>query len=174
MKKEYFCGSSCVKFILDELSINSSNINPNMTWISELALSLKNNGLNNIRLNCFDSDLYNDFKSSIMDENFDGFKYLRFACKNNIDINEIKLSKEELVSEIDNYKYIILCVESRILNNDPSMSGGHYIILKGRNNDLVNVINPQKSKYNRIKFTLDFIIKLCENYGSWRILIGCD
>ncbi len=174
MEKEYLCGSSCVKYILDELKINSSNINPNMTWVSELALSLISNGLNNIKLNCYDSNLYNDFKDSIIDENFDGFKYLKLALENNVIIDEIKLSKEELIYEIDNNKYIIMCVESSLLNNDPSMSGGHYIVLNGRDNDLVNVINPQKNKYNKTKFTLDFIIKLCENCGSWRILIGCD
>ena len=66
---------------------------------------------------------------------------------------------------------MILCVESSVFNNDTSMTGGHYIVLNGRNGDEVNVINPIKEKYEKKTLNINFLIKACKDYGAWRIII---
>ena len=163
------CGSSCVKYILNSYKKDCNNLNNYMNWISELAISLKNNDFKVI-LECFKSNLYNDYKLT-NDYSFEGFKYLKMAIDRDIPIKEIKLTKKELINEIKNNDFIILNVESSIFNNDKSMSGGHFIILNKINNDLVSIINPIKDKYEFKEETIDNIIKYCKNYGSWRLLI---
>ena len=142
-----------------------------MLWVPELALSLNKNGLSNIQIYCYNSRLYSDFINKKANFNFDGFKYLNNLQEHNISIIERELSINSFFEEIDNCEYIILCVESRIFNNDDSMSGGHYIILNGRNGENVKVINPIKEKYEIKMFNINTLLKACKNNGAWRILI---
>ena len=171
MSKQLYCGSSCVKYILKNYGIDTSSLKNDMFWVSELALSLKKNGLSNIHLYCYNSRLYNDFISKKVDLNFDGFKYLKEIQEENILIEERNISINSFIEEIESCKYLILCVESKIFNNDDSMSGGHYIILNGRDGKNVKVINPTKEKYEIKMLNVDFLIKTCKNNGAWRILI---
>lgn len=41
-------------------------------------------------------------------------------------------------------------------------------------NDKVKIINPIKNKYEYILDTPENVIRFCEKYGSWRILIEED
>ena len=171
MLKQLYCGSSCIKYILESYGIDANTLKKDMIWVSELALSLKRNGLSNIHLYCYNSRLYNDFISKKVDLNFDGFKYLKEIQEENILIEEHNISINSFIEEIESCKYLILCVESKIFNNDDSMSGGHYIILNGRDGENVKVINPIKEKYEVKMLNVDFLIKTCKNNGAWRILI---
>lgn len=172
MPKDIYCGSACVKYILDSYNINDDKLRLDMLWVPELAISLKKAGVPNIRVNCYHSNLYNDFISNRKDKNIDGFKFLDEAQKHGILIKEKSVSINSFIKEIDSSKYLILCVESKIFNNDISMSGGHYIIISGRNKMNINVINPVKDAYNFTTINIKFLIESCKNYGSWRILIG--
>ena len=167
--KEILCGSSCVKYILDKYNIDYKDLNINMNWISELAIYLKSKNIN-IAVKCYKSNLYDDYKK-IKDLSFDGFKYIDELLKLGVSIKEEKLTKKELISEIENNEYIILCVESSKLNNDKTMNGGHYIVLNGIKDNKVNVINPIKDKYENRLEDLNDIINYCKDYGSWRILV---
>lgn len=171
MHKQLYCGSSCVKYILEKYSIDTLDLKMNMTWTSELALCLKKYGISNIRVYFSESKLYNDFKIQKGNLDFEGFKYLEEISKQNISMTEKSISNESLLEEIDSCKYMILCVESKVFNNDASMLGGHFIILNGRYNDDVNVINPIKEKYERKEMNIDFLVKACKNFGAWRITI---
>lgn len=170
MKNEIYCGSSCVKYILEKYNKDITNLKKDMLWTTELAICLKQNGINN-QIYCFNSRLYSDFLNNKFDSNFDGFKYLIEAQKNNVSIREKNITIDSLKEEIDSCKYIILCVESSIFNNDASMSGGHYIIISGRNNNVANIINPIKEKYEFKNLNINFLIDACKNYGAWRIII---
>lgn len=173
MKKEILCGSSCVKYILNKYNkLNLNLLNKNMIWITELAVFLKQSGIKNIKINCYNSNLYNDFKNKNIDLNFGGFKNLNDAIKEDILITEKRLTNNSLSKEIDENNYLILCVESKIFNNDNSMNGGHYIILCNRNDRLVKIINPIKDKYEEKVVDIDFLVDSAKNYGSWRILIN--
>lgn len=173
MKNEILCGSSCVKYILDKYNkLNIELLDKNMLWITELAVFLKNSGINNIKINCYNSNLFNDFKIGNVDLKFDGFRFLKNVFDNNISICEKRLTNFSLCDEIDKNKYIILCVESKIFNNDTTMNGGHYIILYGRNENNVSIINPIKEKYEVKILNVDFLVKASKNYGAWRILIN--
>ena len=171
MKKEILCGSSCVKYILEETNMKKKPINSQMTWVSQLAIALKNNGYSNTKIYCYDSSLYKDYLKLKNKSEFIGFKYLDKAIKNNIPIENKELNKSVLKDEIINSLYMILCVESSLFNNDDSMSGGHYIILKEYKNNKVKIINPIKDKYEEKWVDLDFLIYVCKNYGSWRIVL---
>ncbi|MBR2832840.1 MAG: hypothetical protein IKE75_00105 [Bacilli bacterium] len=169
MNEEILCGSACVKYILKQYGKNT-NIKPNMFWISELAISLKENGINNIKLFCYDSNLYNDFKM-IDSSEFDGFKYLQKILDNKIVLQEKKLNSRLLKKELEDSDYILLCVDSKKFNKNEQMSGGHFIILKEIINDKIHVINPLKKKYEQKDIPINYIIKCCKEFGSWRILI---
>ena len=168
------CGSSCAKYVLNDFGINTEHLNLKMTWVTEIAVTLKNFGINNISIFCYKSNLYDDYKNNPnIDLNFDGFYYIEKCLKNDIFIKEIKLSKRELLREVKYNKFIILCVNSAIFNNK-KMNGGHFIILNGMDNDKVKIINPIKNKYEYILDTPENVIRFCEKYGSWRILIEED
>ncbi len=171
MQKQLYCGSSCVKYILEKYLINTNNLKSDMIWISELALSLKQNGLSNVHIYCYNSKLYTDFTHGKADLSFDGFKYLRELENQSIQVVEKNISIDSFASEIDSCKYLILCVESSVFNDDTSMTGGHYIILKGRNGNEINVINPIKGNYEKKTLNINFLIKACKDYGAWRIII---
>lgn len=170
MNNEILCGSACVKYILESKGIKDYKLNKRMWWATELSLSLKENGIDN-KIYCFNSDLYNDFITKEIDLKFDGFKYLKMAFDN---ITEKKLDIKELEIELKENEYIILCVESKIFNSDEVMSGGHFIILNKTYGGKVRIINPVKDKYENIKRTKEEVIKYCENFGFWRILIKGD
>ena len=156
MQKQLYCGSSCVKYILEKYLINTNNLKSDMIWISELALSLKQNGLSNLHIYCYNSKLYTDFTHGKADLSFDGFKYLRELENQSIQVVEKNISIDSFASEIDSCKYLILCVESSVFNDDTSMTGGHYIILKGRNGNEINVINPIKGNYEKKTLNINF------------------
>lgn len=170
MNNEILCGSACVKYILESKGIKDYKLNKRMWWATELSLSLKENGIDN-KIYCFNSDLYNDFITKEVDLKFDGFKYLKMAFDN---ITEKKLDIKELELELKENDYIILCVESKVFNSDEVMSGGHFIILNKTYGGKVRIINPVKDKYENIKRTKEEVIKYCENFGFWRILIKGD
>lgn len=157
MSKQLYCGSSCIKYILKSYRIDVNALKKDMIWVPELALSLKKNELSNIQIYCYNSKLYNDFINKEVDLNFDGFKYLKEMKEKNILIEERNISINSFFEEIDNCKYLILCVESRIFNNDDSMSGGHYIILNGRDGENIKVINPIKEKYEVKILNINFL-----------------
>lgn len=174
MNNEILCGSSCVKYVLDYYKIQSNNINNKMKWITELAICLKNKGFKNISVLFYNSNLYNDYsKIKSTDLSFDGFKFIEQCIKQNILLIEKELTRKELLQEVKENKFIILCVESSKFNKE-NMVGGHFIILKGLNNDKIEIINPIKEKYEYKMETTENIIRFCENYGSWRILIKED
>ena len=79
----------------------------------------------------------------------------------------------ELLKEAKENKFIILCVESSVFNSI-NMNGGHFIVLNGIDNNKIRIINPTKNKYEYKLENAENIIKYCENYGSWRILIKED
>lgn len=174
MNQEILCGSSCVKYILSYYNKNT-NIKYNMTWITELAIELKNKRITNLKLYFYNSNLYNDYlKYKDTNYDFEGFYYLDKLIKNNIELSEVKLNKKELLKEIDSSDFIILCVESKKFNFDNNMSGGHFIIISDHKENKLTVINPIKNNYESIKCDIDFIINCCKEYGSWRILIKED
>ncbi|MDD2377981.1 MAG: hypothetical protein PHF30_03025 [Bacilli bacterium] len=169
------CGSACVKYILDINNIKSDNINLEMFWITELALSLFENDIKNIQLKCFNSNLYNDFvNKKNNDMSFLGFYFLNEVFKKGININESSLESSSFKKEIEESKYIIMCVQSDKFNNNKKMSGGHFIIITKSDKNNVEIINPVKSKYEKKYIGISKLLSCCKNYGSWRILIKED
>ena len=171
---DILCGSSCVKYILNKLKKNDENLNKKMEWTTELALCLKEKKVKNIVVLCFKSNLYYCYNNDKnIDFDFKGFRFIKECLDSNIPIYEIKLTKKELLTEIKENSFIILCVQSSVFNHN-NMEGGHFIILNGMVNNKVKVINPRKDKYEYKTENIEDIIKYCKNYGSWRILIKED
>ena len=171
---DILCGSSCVKYILNKLKKSDNNLNIKMEWTTELAICLKENNVNNVEILCYKSNLYYDYvNNKNIDFKFKGFNFIKKCLDLDIPITILKLSKKELLREINESKFIILCVKSSIFNHN-NMNGGHFIILNGIHNNKINVINPIKDKYEYRSENINNIIKYCKNYGSWRILIKED
>lgn len=170
MENNILCGSACVKYILEEYKIFSNKLNIKMNWITELALSLYNHNIKNLEIKCFNSNLFNDFKK-FNKIDFDGFYYIKKALAKGIKLTEEEINTSVLQKEIKNSKFIILCTESSIFNEDPKMSGGHFIIITGIKKDKVRIVNPVKDKFEIKYFKISKIIKSCINFGSWRLLI---
>ena len=171
---DILCGSSCVKYVLNEFGKNDENLNKKMEWITELAICLKEKNINNIAILCFKSNLYYDYKyNKNIGLDFKGFHFIKECLDLNIPISEIKLTRKELLTEIKENTFIILCVQSSVFNHN-NIDGGHFIILNGTFNDKIKVINPRKDKYEYKTENIKDIIKYCKNYGSWRILIKED
>ncbi len=174
MSNQILCGSSCVKYILEYYKKDFTDINLQMTWTTELAICLNEKGISNIEVMCYKSNLYFDYiKTKNIDFEFEGFKNIKKALSLNIPIIEKKLDETELLKELKQNRFIILCVESSVFN-DKNMNGGHFIVLDKIFNNKVKVINPIKDKYEYTLKELKDIIKYCKNYGSWRILIKED
>ncbi|NLA33437.1 MAG: hypothetical protein GX861_01035 [Tenericutes bacterium] len=173
MENNIMCGSACVKYILNINNIKSNNINNKMFWISELAISLFDNNVKNIQLKCFNSTLYNDYINKKIDgKDFSGFYFLDEVLKRTIKISQSILNSSSLKKEILENKYIIMCVQSNIFNNNNKMSGGHFIIInKIIDKDNVEIINPIKNKYENKLINITKLLLCCKDYGSWRILI---
>ncbi len=171
---DILCGSSCVKYILKKFKKNDENLNKKMKWITELAISLKEKNINNVEILCYKSNLYYDYiNNKSIDFDFKGFYFIKKSLDLGIPITVLKLNKKELLREIKESKFIILCVESSVFNHN-NMNGGHFIILNGISNNKIKVINPIKDKYEYRNENISDIIKYCKNYGSWRILIKED
>ena len=170
MKDKINCGSACVNYILNQLKLPIKNVQNDMVWTSELAVSLKNNGINNLEVLFFNSSLYNGYKTDYK-RDFIGFNLLDDLIGHNIKLSERRLTVKELEKEIINNKYIILCVESKKFNKDKKMTAGHFSFINSLENNLVNIVNPIKEKYETKKVTKVFLINCCKHYGSWRILI---
>lgn len=168
------CGSSCVKYIFDNINYKPEKFKTNMFWITELAICLKKSNLFHVKLFCNNSNLYNDYLYYIneKDLSFEGFKYISKALDNNIKIEEIEPNENQLINEIKNSDYVITCVDSKKFNNDLNMKGSHFIILSNFSNDYkVKVINPIKDKYEIKYLEISYILKCIINNGSWRLCV---
>jgi len=168
---ELNCGSFCVKYILEKLGKKNIIIKPNMFWITELALFLSKNLSNDINLFYYNSNLMRDYY--IQKENeFEGFKYIQEVISSNkINLEEKKLNISILKHEINISKYMIICVESNILNIDENMTGGHYVILEQNKDNELIMYNPKKEVMTSAIVDYKKVLELCKNYGSWRIII---
>ena len=168
---DLICGSFCVKHILEKLGKEDITVDPNMLWISELVLFLNKHISNKLNLYYYNSSLMKDYYLT-QDNNFDGFKHIKSVIDSKkIDFIEKELTLSELENEINNSKFIILCVESKVLNNDASMNGGHYVVLEKNSDNKLIMYNPQKSVMATEIIDHNRVIELCINYGSWRVVI---
>lgn len=163
------CGSLCVSYVIKKIVKKVINIDPNMLWSTDLALCLMNVLDNKIEVRCFNSSLYNDYKK-MKNLSFSGFSSIKKYLDSNGKILETKLSINNLKKELDVSKYLIICVESKILNNDDNMYGGHFVIIE-KDNKKIKMINPLRKNFEEREIDYQYIIKLCINFGAWRILI---
>ena len=163
------CGSSCVKYVIENITKKEAKIMPDLFWATDLAYTLMKK-IGNIETRCFNSRLYIDYQKNCKDKSFSGFKSIEKYLNNGGVIKEKRLTKETLIKEITESQYMIICVESRLLNNDDNMDGGHFIIIKKAKENVI-MINPLKTDYEIKIVTHQYIINLCKDYGSWRILI---
>ncbi len=170
MNEEIYCGSLCVKYILDYLKIKYK-LDNKMIWVTELAMSLKNQTNKKVKVCYYNSKLVKEYYAFPI-SSFEGFRHISDYLNSNGELKEKKLTKTNLKIEIDSSDFVILCVKSSKFNNDKKMSGGHFIILKQRKGNLVNVINPQKNTYIVQNIKIGKLIKCAKNYGSWRILFN--
>ncbi|MBP3461416.1 MAG: hypothetical protein J6K21_03295 [Bacilli bacterium] len=168
--EELNCGSSCIKYILDEMNYLNYNLNSKLFWIVEMGINLNSILESEVIIKCYKSKLLHDYKK-YNNIAFDGFEVIKKYYNLGYKIYKRKLNEKILKKEIMSSRYIIINVESRLLYNDPTKSGGHYIIITNVNNNVARVVIPSKNDYIHIKMKLDDLVNFSKNFGAWRILI---
>ena len=164
MEKNRLCGSKCAIWILEKLNINYNDINPNLYFITDIANELTK--YIDIELICYNSNLYNDYKENKLPikEAIDSIeKYETYKP-----IKELKLTNELLLEELKD-NYLIMNVDSRIINNTKNNTG-HYIVVE-LNNNAIKVYNPEQTRFVEMNKTPTEIIEMVKNNGNWRIKI---
>lgn len=164
MKKNRLCGSKCVLLVLNKLNIKYKNINPNLYFITDIANTLKE--YVDIDLYCYNSNLYTDYKLNKLPikeaiqsiKKFEQYKTIK----------EIKLNPKKLIDELKD-NYLILNVDSRIINNTKDNTG-HYIVAE-LNNNIIKIYNPEKTRFVESTKTPQELINMMKNNGNWRIKI---
>lgn len=51
------------------------------------------------------------------------------------------------------------------------MTGGHYVIVKSFENDIVELVIPSIDKFVVDYFSIESVIDMAKNFGAWRLLI---
>lgn len=159
------CGSKCVIWLLQELGKPIDNVKSNLYFVTDIANELLKNGIEPT-LYCYNSNLYNDYKNKKLSIKQAIDSISKFESKKQIVVK--KFNEEELFLELES-NYIILNVDSRIINNTKDNTG-HYIILKKEKDEII-VINPEKTKFTEKVYSAKEIIRMCEQNGNWRIEI---
>ena len=169
MQDKLLCGSSCVKYVIEKITNKKANINPNMLWTTDLAFTLMKELNNRIETRCFHSRLYSDYQE-FYDDSFEGFRSIQNYLDHHGVLDEKELTRKSLKTEVQESIYMIFCVESKLLNHDSSMDGGHFIVVQ-KDGSKLKMINPLKVGYEERYVSYDYVLKLCNQFGSWRILI---
>lgn len=166
------CGNVCLEIVMSVFYNKEYDVRQNVFWCGELALKLAQKGID-VELYCHNSDLYKDFCNDANVTRCDGLLALRKCVESGIYIKDVVLTSDELNNEIRDNRCVILCVDSRIFNNDSSLYGGHFICAynyKGRE----YILNPKKSVIVEEDFNERILLEALNEYGSWRICCSWD
>lgn len=166
--KDTMCGVACVEWICENEKVLIS-INKSEVWCCSLASILQQSGFKT-KVKCYNSRLYQDFKN-LPNEQFEGFKTIRNYLKNNqIVVEEPTISN--IKKEIENNKYVIFNVSSKIFHKDNSMNGGHYIVATSFGKNMIEIVNPRETDFEIRKISVNDLISCIKDFGAWRILIN--
>lgn len=163
------CGNFCVNYIIEKIEPTKVKPLPDMIWTTDLASAFLGLNINNVEIYFHNSKLVEDYLKA---DNylFDGFKSIENYLAKGGSLVEKKFTEESLLNELALTKFMILCVKSRILNNNSKMTGGHFVVLQKENKD-IKMINPLKVGYEERIVTPKEVMNLCKDFGNWRILI---
>lgn len=167
------CGPACLYYLSRFIYKQENVIIPNnLFWMADLALFAFESLNYDVILSCYDSKLYDDYLLQTYPYNFDGFTSLySFTSTSNKEISYKKISIHCLKNYLKQGYYIILNVSSAIFNDDPSMSGGHFILLLDFTESYFKVANPTTHHIEFINVPKHTILNSCQNFGNWMLCI---
>ena len=168
-EKNMLCGSACLHYISNVENSFNAFVFPDMEWITELAAFLGNNCKIPFTLSCYNSNLYSDFVKGVLPHDFIGYKKLKEYTINHPKILELKPSIEMFD---DTSKIYILNVSSKIIFNDNSLNGGHYIAIVGKTNNDFIVVNPGSTKIFLTTLNKNLVLNANLSFGGWVIHIS--
>lgn len=170
--KDMLCGNACLKALetcYTNIKIAPMELGRDMRWTAELACCLYRSGVE-VGLHCWDSKLYKDYLMADYEliNEFPGFAFLsEYECN----VGKISLTRPKannILSQLDNFP-IIICVSSAIWHQDAERSGGHFVLLMGRNADCCLVADPGRGDIKLRQRKITDVIQAMISYGSWQI-----
>lgn len=168
---DVLCGSACVEYILQSykgVSFDRGILRKDLMWVPELATTLSSSGEITTTLFCYDSKLMDDFKNRI---NCDGMpiRLLQLYYDNNGKIIEKRLSVDNIVAMMCEYKNLIFCVDSKTIFQDKTLEGNHFVILSAISDKFVDVISPGRQYYYSLRVSIERFMLSVESNGQWVI-----
>lgn len=170
--QDMLCGSACVHYIANVIRKMNVNVPKNFCWISDLATFATNRLHLSVQLSCYDSRLYNDFQTAKKPSSFDGFrsieKFFRYTTNS---IYNIEISSSIIEKLLASDYLLILNVSSAIFNDDPSMNGGHFVVVLDHDDKNFKMVNPLSEQYEIIDMPKEKIISSCNCFGNWMLAV---
>ncbi|EDN69322.1 hypothetical protein BGP_0815 [Beggiatoa sp. PS] len=81
------------------------------------------------------------------------------------------ISTDIIESAIARNLPVILCVDSQTINNDPSLTGGHFIIVAGSDDYNFGIINPGKNSFHILSINKARLLYACHLWGGWAVFV---
>jgi len=167
-KKQLSCGAACCIYLKKKLDLTISIEEDKTYWIFSIARQF----LQYIPclLYYYDSNLMRDYYSRKIPDDFSGTADLeeiiqsqKICCK--------KLDKDNLIHAIRDC-FILMIVDSQLLNDDATLTGGHYIIIEHIEGTQAIIVNPLKSVAILHLVDVDLLVEGCLKQGGWYMTIS--
>ncbi|MCQ2077660.1 MAG: hypothetical protein MJZ20_11670 [Bacteroidaceae bacterium] len=168
---DMLCGSSCLHYYLNCILDLHADIPKQLFWITDLANYLVLHDIEHT-VYCHNSNLYSDFKSKVLKTTCpDGHKSLHKFLNTGHCIVEKEFACEDITKNINPNKYLIASVQSRLLFNDKTRNGYHYILIH-QSMDKYTVISPSESGFQSIDIPIVELVNMIKTSGCWVISIN--
>lgn len=169
---DVLCGSYCLEYVLNTLLNLNLSIPKDLFWITDLGTYILSNTNINFDINCYNSNLYDDFLLLGTNSDFDGFISITNYLKKGGILKSDSISVKSLKDIINSENIIIVNVSSQTFNNDLTLNGGHFIcLLEIIDDDKIKILNPKKEHANIELIPIETIINSIKDFGNWRINI---
>jgi hypothetical protein len=182
------CGLACVSTTL--LHIRGygleSNNNADIHWSTDIGSELLQAGFD-VFIYAYKSQLlkplgniefmeYREIISNILKMDLEpilqhGYKsLLQYISLGGI-LQQKKITAKEIEASIFHGLPVILCVSSGLFHEDPSMTGGHFIIVVGFDWANFMIVSPGKISYNFQVIKKNNLLNALYSWGGWSIFI---
>lgn len=173
-EESLLCGDACLRVIQKLYGLVPDDSPPGeKIWIADLAHAILQWGLHAVLFCRPDSLLYRDYclANTQERESFEGFRALFLYEAAGGLLLQVALTVDRLSRHIQSGGIVLLLVDSRTWNNDPSMSGGHYVIAFHEHRGEYLIVNPKKDVIIIEKRGENDVLSAVEQ-GGWYLFIS--
>lgn len=170
------CGSACVEYIIaaNKSSENFKTlVNPNMLWVTEISMAIEQHLDAKTSLFYYQSLLMNDYIHKV-NMDCEPLKMMTEYIASHNSVEELLIDVENLKCLNNNYNNLIFCVDSKIIFQDDSLCGNHFVILKFLNDRYVDLISPGKNLFFEMRISIERFMNSIKGNGQWVIGVRND